>query len=129
VDDKQMCTEYSALQSVVMASFDETIKMPINEPAPGLRKSQIQEFVEFFVCVSSRLCLCWFRIFAVGYRPRMHHPLLCLTWCLISRVLCVLRAVTKLRMVALVRTISLPHVFSNFSPLSLSFLVNATCDL
>lgn len=47
VDDKQMHTEYSALRSIVMADFDEVIKMPINEPAKGLRKSQIQEYVDY----------------------------------------------------------------------------------
>eukprot|EP00049_Salpingoeca_infusionum_P025097 m.17995 g.17995 ORF g.17995 m.17995 type:complete len:382 (-) comp7639_c0_seq1:73-1218(-) len=48
VDDKQMHTEYSALRSIVVTDYDETIKMPINEPAPGKRKSQIQEFVEYY---------------------------------------------------------------------------------
>jgi 4-hydroxyphenylpyruvate dioxygenase len=48
VDDKMMHTEYSALRSIVVADFDENVKMPINEPAPGKRKSQIQEYVEFF---------------------------------------------------------------------------------
>ncbi|XP_068633181.1 4-hydroxyphenylpyruvate dioxygenase-like [Battus philenor] len=47
VDDKQVCTEYSALRSIVMANWEETVKMPINEPAPGKRKSQIQEYVEY----------------------------------------------------------------------------------
>lgn len=47
VDDKMMHTEYSALRSIVVADFDETIKMPINEPASGLRKSQIQEYVDY----------------------------------------------------------------------------------
>ena len=42
VDDKQIHTEYSALRSIVVTNFEETIKMPINEPAPGKRKSQIQ---------------------------------------------------------------------------------------
>ena len=42
VDDKQMHTEYSALRSIVVANWEETIKMPINEPAPGRKKSQIQ---------------------------------------------------------------------------------------
>jgi 4-hydroxyphenylpyruvate dioxygenase len=31
-----------------MADFDENVKMPINEPAPGKRKSQIQEYVEYY---------------------------------------------------------------------------------
>jgi len=47
VDDSQMHTQYSALRSIVMADFDEVVKMPINEPAPGLRKSQIQEYVDY----------------------------------------------------------------------------------
>lgn len=47
VDDKQVCTEYSALRSIVVADFDEVIRFPINEPAEGLKKSQIQEFVEY----------------------------------------------------------------------------------
>lgn len=42
VDDQQVHTEYSALRSIVVTNFEETIKMPINEPAPGKRKSQIQ---------------------------------------------------------------------------------------
>jgi 4-hydroxyphenylpyruvate dioxygenase len=48
IDDKLMHTKYSALRSVVMADFDEKIKMPINEPADGLRKSQIAEFCEYY---------------------------------------------------------------------------------
>jgi 4-hydroxyphenylpyruvate dioxygenase len=48
VDDKDICTDYSALKSVVMASPDEAIKMPINEPAKGIRKSQIEEYVDFY---------------------------------------------------------------------------------
>ena len=48
VDDKQIHTEYSSLRSVVMADFDEVIKMPINEPAVGRKKSQIQEYVEYY---------------------------------------------------------------------------------
>ncbi|CAF4903180.1 unnamed protein product [Pieris macdunnoughi] len=47
VDDKQICTEYSALRSIVMANWEETVKMPINEPAVGKKKSQIQEYVEY----------------------------------------------------------------------------------
>ena len=42
VDDKQVHTDYSALRSIVVANWEETIKMPINEPAPGRKKSQIQ---------------------------------------------------------------------------------------
>ena len=37
-----MHTEYSALRSIVVTNWDETIKMPLNEPAPAKRKSQIQ---------------------------------------------------------------------------------------
>jgi 4-hydroxyphenylpyruvate dioxygenase len=48
VDDSQIHTEYSALRSIVMANWDETIKMPINEPAPGKKKSQIQEYVDYY---------------------------------------------------------------------------------
>jgi 4-hydroxyphenylpyruvate dioxygenase len=50
VDDKDICTEFSALRSVVMASPDvgKTIKMPINEPAQGKRASQIEEYVDFY---------------------------------------------------------------------------------
>lgn len=48
VDDKQIHTEYSALRSIVMADWDEVIKMPINEPALGKKKSQIQEYVEYY---------------------------------------------------------------------------------
>jgi len=48
VDDKQMTTDYSALRSTVMANYEETIKMPINEPAPGKKKSQIQEYVDYY---------------------------------------------------------------------------------
>ncbi|EXJ80924.1 4-hydroxyphenylpyruvate dioxygenase 1 [Capronia epimyces CBS 606.96] len=48
VDDKAICTDYSALKSIVMASPDEKIKMPINEPAKGLKKSQIEEYVDFY---------------------------------------------------------------------------------
>jgi 4-hydroxyphenylpyruvate dioxygenase len=48
VDDKQIHTEYSSLRSIVMADHSEKVKMPINEPAAGKRKSQIQEYVEYF---------------------------------------------------------------------------------
>jgi len=47
VDDKQICTDFTSLRSIVVTNYEETIKMPINEPAIGLRKSQIQEFVDF----------------------------------------------------------------------------------
>jgi 4-hydroxyphenylpyruvate dioxygenase len=48
VDDKDISTEFSALRSIVMASPNDLIKMPINEPAPGKRKSQIEEYVDFY---------------------------------------------------------------------------------
>jgi 4-hydroxyphenylpyruvate dioxygenase len=48
VDDTQMNTEFSALRSVVVADHDERVKMPLNEPAPGKRKSQIQEFCDYY---------------------------------------------------------------------------------
>ena len=48
VDDKDICTDYSALRSVVMADPTEKVKMPINEPAKGIRKSQIEEYVDFY---------------------------------------------------------------------------------
>jgi len=47
VDDSQIHTQYSALRSIVMSSPDNTIKMPINEPAEGRRKSQIQEYIDY----------------------------------------------------------------------------------
>lgn len=48
VDDKQVHTKYSALRSIVMTDYHRTVTMPINEPADGLRKSQIQEYVEYY---------------------------------------------------------------------------------
>jgi 4-hydroxyphenylpyruvate dioxygenase len=47
-DDKDISTEYSALNSVVMANDSRSIKFPINEPARGRRKSQIQEYLESY---------------------------------------------------------------------------------
>ncbi|KAI4870739.1 4-hydroxyphenylpyruvate dioxygenase [Hypoxylon rubiginosum] len=47
VDDSQICTEFSALSSIVMSSAGDAVKMPINEPAPGKKKSQIEEYVVF----------------------------------------------------------------------------------
>ncbi|XP_072445609.1 4-hydroxyphenylpyruvate dioxygenase isoform X2 [Chiloscyllium punctatum] len=47
VDDKQIHTNYSSLRSIVVANYEETIKMPINEPAAGKKKSQIQEYVDY----------------------------------------------------------------------------------
>lgn len=49
VDDKTIHTEYSSLKSIVVADFDETIKMPQNEPGIGRKaKSQIQEYVDYY---------------------------------------------------------------------------------
>eukprot|EP00741_Cyanophora_paradoxa_P003791 tig00000718_g3685.t1 len=48
VDDKDIHTEYSSLRSIVMCDSEERVKMPINEPASGKRKSQIQEYVEYY---------------------------------------------------------------------------------
>ena len=46
-DDKDISTEFSALRSKVMADPTLSIKFPINEPAPGRRKSQIQEYLDY----------------------------------------------------------------------------------
>ncbi len=46
-DDKDISTKYSALMSKVMDSSRSIIKIPINEPAPGLKKSQVQEFLDW----------------------------------------------------------------------------------
>ncbi|KAK4813118.1 hypothetical protein QYF61_010532, partial [Mycteria americana] len=48
VDDKQLHTEFSALRSIVVTNYEETIKMPINEPALGKKKSQIQEYIDYY---------------------------------------------------------------------------------
>jgi len=48
-DDKVIHTEYSALMSKVMQSGNGRIKFPINEPAAGKRKSQIQEFLDYYL--------------------------------------------------------------------------------
>ncbi len=47
-DDKDISTEYTALMSKVMANGNERIKFPINEPAHGKRKSQIEEYIDFY---------------------------------------------------------------------------------
>lgn len=46
-DDKDIATDFSALMSKVMASGNNLIKIPINEPAPGKRKSQVQEYLDW----------------------------------------------------------------------------------
>jgi 4-hydroxyphenylpyruvate dioxygenase len=48
-DDKDISTDYSALMSKVMANGNGRIKFPINEPAQGRKKSQIEEYLEFYV--------------------------------------------------------------------------------
>ncbi|KAL8290381.1 hypothetical protein RQP46_002639 [Phenoliferia psychrophenolica] len=45
--DDNISSKFSALRSTVMASENEKVKMPINEPAEGVRKSQIEEYVNF----------------------------------------------------------------------------------
>ena len=47
-DDKAISTEYSALMSKVMANGNGRIKFPLNEPAKGKKKSQIDEYLEFY---------------------------------------------------------------------------------
>jgi len=47
-DDKDISTEYSSLMSKVMSSGNERIKFPINEPASGKKKSQIEEYLDFY---------------------------------------------------------------------------------
>ena len=47
-DDKDISTEYSALMSKVMSNGNERIKFPINEPASGKKKSQIEEYLDFY---------------------------------------------------------------------------------
>lgn len=47
-DDKQISTEYSALMSKVMSNGNGYVKFPINEPAEGKKKSQVEEYLEFY---------------------------------------------------------------------------------
>jgi 4-hydroxyphenylpyruvate dioxygenase len=47
-DDKDISTEYSALMSKVMSNGNGRIKFPINEPATGKKKSQIEEYLDFY---------------------------------------------------------------------------------
>src|SRR5205823_10927307 len=46
--DEDISTEYSALMSKVVADGEGRIKFPINEPAEGKRKSQIEEYLEYY---------------------------------------------------------------------------------
>jgi 4-hydroxyphenylpyruvate dioxygenase len=48
-DDKDISTEYSALMSKVMANGNGRVKFPINEPAEGKRKSQIEEYLDYYL--------------------------------------------------------------------------------
>src|SRR2546430_1329729 len=47
-DDKDISTEYSALMSKVMSNGNGFVKFPINEPAEGKKKSQVEEFLDFY---------------------------------------------------------------------------------
>lgn len=47
-DDEDISTEYSALMSKVMSNGNGYVKFPINEPAEGKRKSQVEEYLEFY---------------------------------------------------------------------------------
>lgn len=47
-DDEDISTEYSALMSKVMSSGNGYVKFPINEPAEGKKKSQVEEFLDFY---------------------------------------------------------------------------------
>lgn len=47
-DDKQINTEYSALMSKVMSNGNGRIKFPINEPAEGAKRSQVEEYLDFY---------------------------------------------------------------------------------
>jgi 4-hydroxyphenylpyruvate dioxygenase len=48
-DDKDISTEYSALMSKVMQNGNGRVKFPINEPAEGRRKSQIEEYLDYYL--------------------------------------------------------------------------------
>ena len=47
-DDKDISTQYTALMSKVMANGNGRIKFPINEPAEGIKKSQVEEYLDFY---------------------------------------------------------------------------------
>ena len=47
-DDQDISTEYTALMSKVMSNGNERVKFPINEPAEGKKKSQIEEYLDFY---------------------------------------------------------------------------------
>jgi 4-hydroxyphenylpyruvate dioxygenase len=71
VDDSQIHTEYSALRSIVMTDQNQVIKMPINEPANGKKKSQIQEYVDYHGGIKVMRC-CFLTLFNRGW---------CATYC------------------------------------------------
>ncbi len=48
-DDKDISTEYSALMSKVMSNGNGRVKFPINEPAEGKKKSQIEEYLDYYM--------------------------------------------------------------------------------
>lgn len=48
-DDKDISTEYSALMSKVMSNGNGYVKFPINEPAEGKKKSQVEEYLDFYI--------------------------------------------------------------------------------
>jgi 4-hydroxyphenylpyruvate dioxygenase len=48
-DDKDISTEYSALMSKVMQNGNGRVKFPINEPAEGRRKSQVEEYLDYYL--------------------------------------------------------------------------------
>src|SRR5437762_14310089 len=47
-DNKDISTEYSALMSIVMSNGNGFVKFPINEPAEGKKKSQVEEYIELY---------------------------------------------------------------------------------
>src|SRR5512147_1748869 len=53
-DDKDISTEYSALMSKVMANGNGRVKFPINEPAEGLKKSQIEEYLDYYLTAGAQ---------------------------------------------------------------------------
>ncbi|MEM7357426.1 MAG: 4-hydroxyphenylpyruvate dioxygenase, partial [Acidobacteriota bacterium] len=47
-DDNDISTDYTALMSIVMSDDRQVIKFPINEPAQGLKKSQVEEYLDYY---------------------------------------------------------------------------------
>ncbi|MBS1852030.1 MAG: 4-hydroxyphenylpyruvate dioxygenase [Acidobacteria bacterium] len=77
-DDKDISTEYSALMSIVMSDDSKSVKFPINEPAPGRRKSQIDEYLESYggAGVQHIALLCKDELATVGKLTRNGIPFL-----------------------------------------------------